>query len=260
MPTGLYLVGEVGRGKSMLMDLFFDTADVPRKQRIHFHRFIQNVHTRIHAWKKAHPDVSDPIPPLADQIAADAALLCFDEFQVNDIADAMILGRLFQALFDRGVVVVTTSNIAPDDLFKGQPGRDAFLPFIALIKQRLELLVMDGGRDYRRERMRGPAHLAGAGGRDVAAGTGQGLSRLTGGSAVRPVTLTVMGRELVVPQAVGRRGALRLRQLVQHRPGRGRLPGDRHPLPHPGPGRHPPAVARQLRSGPPLHRAGGHAV
>ena len=175
VPTGLYLVGEVGRGKSMLMDLFFDTADVPRKQRIHFHRFIQNVHARIHAWKQAHPDVADPIPPLADQIAADSALLCFDEFQVNDIADAMILGRLFQALFDRGVVVVTTSNIAPDDLFKGQPGRDAFLPFIALIKQRLELLVMDGwprlpaGTDAR------PAHLAGAGRCDVTPRTGQGV-------------------------------------------------------------------------------------
>ena len=201
MPTGLYLVGEVGRGKSMLMDLFFDTADVRRKQRIHFHRFMQNVHTRIHAWKRAHPDVSDPIPPLADHIAADAALLCFDEFQVNDIADAMILGRLFQALFDRGVVVVTTSNTAPDDLFKGQPGRDAFLPFIALIKQRLELLVMNGGRDYRRERMRGlrtwqvPADEVSRRELDKA------FQRLTGGSAVRPVTLTVMGRELVVPQA-----------------------------------------------------------
>jgi cell division protein ZapE len=201
VPTGLYLVGEVGRGKSMLMDLFFETADVARKQRIHFHRFIQNVHTRIHAWKRTHPDVSDPIPPLADQIAADAALLCFDEFQVNDIADAMILGRLFQALFDRGVVVVTTSNTPPDDLFKGQPGRDAFLPFIALIKQRLDLLVMDGGRDYRRERMRGlrtwqvPVDAASRLELDRA------FVRLTGGSAVRPVTLTVMGRELIVPLA-----------------------------------------------------------
>jgi cell division protein ZapE len=201
VPTGLYLVGEVGRGKSMLMDLFFDAADVGRKQRIHFHRFIQDVHTRIHAWKKAHPDVSDPIPPLADRIAADSALLCFDEFQVNDIADAMILGRLFQALFDRGVVVVTTSNTAPDDLFKGQPGRDAFLPFIALIKQRLELLVMDGGRDYRRERMRGlrtwlvPTDAMSRRELDKA------FMRLTGGAATRPVTLAVMGRALVVPQA-----------------------------------------------------------
>ncbi|HBK05598.1 MAG TPA: cell division protein ZapE [Acetobacteraceae bacterium] len=201
VPTGLYLVGEVGRGKSMLMDLFFDTALVARKQRIHFHRFIQGVHARIHAYKRSHPQVTDPIPPLADQIAGEAALLCFDEFQVNDIADAMILGRLFQALFDRGVVVVTTSNTAPDDLFKGQPGRDAFLPFIGLIKQRLELLVMNGARDYRRERMRGlrtwqvPVDDMSRHELDKA------FVRLTGGSAIRPVTLTVMGRDLVVPQA-----------------------------------------------------------
>jgi cell division protein ZapE len=201
VPTGLYLVGQVGRGKSMLMDLFFETADVARKRRIHFHQFIQDVHMRIHAWKKAHPDATDPIPPLADHIAADAALLCFDEFQVNDIADAMILGRLFQALFDRGVVVVTTSNMPPDDLFKGQPGRDAFLPFIASIKQRLELLALEGGRDYRRERMRGlrtwrvPADEMSRREMDKA------FLRLTGGSAISPVTLTVMGRELVVPRA-----------------------------------------------------------
>jgi cell division protein ZapE len=200
-PTGLYLVGEVGRGKSMLMDLFFDAAQVKRKTRIHFHRFMQTVHARFHAYKRSHPDVADPIPPLADQIAAESALLCFDEFQVNDIADAMILGRLFQALFDRGVVVVTTSNTTPDDLFKGQPGHDAFLPFIGLIKQRLELLVMDGGRDYRRERMRGlrtwqvPADEMSRQALDKA------FRRLTGGSAVRPVTLTVTGRDLVVPQA-----------------------------------------------------------
>src|SRR5581483_11762362 len=148
-PDGLYLVGEVGRGKSMLMDLFFAAAAVPRKQRIHFHRFMQTVHARFHAYKRAHPEVEDPIPPLADSIATEAALLCFDEFQVNDIADAMILGRLFQALFERGVVVVATSNTAPDDLFKGQPGRDAFLPFIALIKQHLDVLVMDAGPDFR---------------------------------------------------------------------------------------------------------------
>jgi cell division protein ZapE len=201
IPTGLYLVGEVGRGKSMLMDLFFETADVPRKQRIHFHRFIQGAHARIHAWRKANPGGADPIPPLADQIAAEAALLCFDEFQVNDIADAMILGRLFQALFDRGVVVVTTSNTAPDDLFKGQPGRDAFLPFIALIKQRLDVLVMDGARDYRRDRLRGlrtwqvPADGLARHRLDEA------FEQLTQGAPLEPVTLTVMGRELRVERA-----------------------------------------------------------
>jgi len=154
-PDGLYLVGDVGRGKSMLMDLFFAEADVARKRRIHFHEFMQDVHARIFAWKQRNPDGGDPVPPLADAIAAEAALLCFDEFQVNDIADAMMLGRLFQALFDRAVVVVATSNTAPDDLFRGKPGRDAFLPFIALIKQHLDVLAMDGARDFRRQRLHG---------------------------------------------------------------------------------------------------------
>jgi cell division protein ZapE len=201
IPTGLYLVGEVGRGKSMLMDMFFETADVPRKQRIHFHRFIQGVHAKIHAWRKANPGGADPIPPLADEIAAETALLCFDEFQVNDIADAMILGRLFQGLFDRGVVVVTTSNTAPDDLFKGQPGRDAFLPFISLIKQRLDLLVMDGGRDYRRERLRGLCTWQVPPDAMSRRALDEAFERLTGGATVEPVTLTVMGRDFVIPRA-----------------------------------------------------------
>ena len=198
-PKGLYLIGEVGRGKSMLMDLFFATAPMTRRQRIHFHRFMQNAHARVHAWKKANPNGTDPIPPLADGIAAEATLLCFDEFQVNDIADAMILGRLFQALFARGVVVVATSNVSPGDLFKGQPGRDAFLPFIALIEQRLDIVTMDAGRDFRRERMRGmrtwhvPADDFSRRALDEAFAT------LTSGATPHPLTLTVMGRALVAP-------------------------------------------------------------
>lgn len=200
-PNGLYLVGEVGRGKSMLMDLFFAAADVNRKRRIHFHRFMQDVHARIHAWKRADPDGDDPIPPLADAIAAEAALLCFDEFQVNDIADAMILGRLFQALFDRSVVVVATSNTRPDDLFKGQPGRDAFLPFIALIKQRLDVLMLEAGRDFRRARLRGmPTWHVPADARAERALDGA-FAALTGGAAGKPTRLTVMGRTLMVPLA-----------------------------------------------------------
>jgi cell division protein ZapE len=200
-PDGLYIVGAVGRGKSMLMDLFFSAADVRRKQRIHFHRFMQNVHLRFHAFRRAHPEIEDPIPPLADSIATEAALLCFDEFQVNDIADAMILGRLFQALFERGVVVVATSNIAPDDLFKGQPGRDAFLPFIALIKQRLDVVMMDDGRDFRRERLRGmrtwlvPADARADREMDRA------FAELTGGAAGKSDALWVMGRKFLVPLA-----------------------------------------------------------
>jgi len=200
-PNGLYLVGEVGRGKSMLMDLFFATAQVPRRQRIHFHRFMQNAHARIHAYKRAHPDVDDPIPPLADSITTEAALLCFDEFQVNDIADAMILGRLFQALFERNVIVVATSNTVPDNLFKGQPGRDAFLPFIALIKQNLDLLVMDEGKDFRRARMRGLLtwHVPADARADAA--LDQAFQQLTGQKHGQPYTLQVMGRPFIVPQA-----------------------------------------------------------
>ena len=200
-PHGLYLVGSVGRGKSMLMDLFFAAAEVRRRQRIHFHRFMQDAHVRIHAWKRDNPDGEDPIPALADTIAAEAALLCFDEFQVNDIADAMILGRLFQALFDRGVVVVATSNTAPDDLFKGQPGRDAFLPFIALIKQHVDVLAMDAGRDFRRARLRGmPTWHVPADGRAERA-LDAAFAELTGHATPRAERLMVMGRTLPVPIA-----------------------------------------------------------
>ncbi|MFM2147939.1 MAG: hypothetical protein RLZZ187_245 [Pseudomonadota bacterium] len=201
-PMGLYLVGEVGRGKSMLMDLFFETAEVARKQRIHFHEFMQHrVHARIHAWKRQHGDTADPIPPLADSIAAEAALLCFDEFQVHDIADAMILGRLFQALFARGTVVVATSNTTPDDLFKGRPGRDAFLPFIGLIKRRLEVLVLDSARDYRRARIvEMPTWHMPLGGRADAA-MDAAFRALTGQDHGPRMQLTLLGRSIEVPQA-----------------------------------------------------------
>lgn len=202
-PNGLYLSGDVGRGKSMLMDLFFDTAEVPRRKRMHFHAFMQDAHRRIHLWRRTQPDGADPIPPLADQIAAEAALLCFDELQINDIADAMLLGRLFEALFARGVVVVTTSNTLPDDLFAGKPGRDAFLPFIRILNQHLDLLVLDGDRDWRRLHLRtGCSWVVPADDR-----AGQTLDaafeRLAEGAALRPERLIVSGRALVVPVAAG---------------------------------------------------------
>lgn len=200
-PLGLYLVGEVGRGKSMLMDLFFASADLTRKKRLHFHQFMQQAHRRIHAWKQQHGDTADPIPPLADSIVAEAALLCFDEFQVHDIADAMILGRLFEALFARGVVVVATSNTAPDDLFRGKPGRDAFLPFIALIKKRIEVLVLDAARDYRRERIRGlPTWHVPPDGRAERA-LDAAFAELTGETPAAPARLTLLGRAVEVPLA-----------------------------------------------------------
>ena len=199
-PIGLYIVGQVGRGKSMLMDLFFEAADVSAKRRVHFHSFMQQAHQRIHAWRQANPGQADPIPPLADGIAADAVLLCFDEFQVHDISDAMILGRLFDALFARGVVVVATSNTAPDDLFRGQPGRDAFLPFIAEIKRHVEVLHLDSPRDYRRDRVRAlPSWHTPLDGRAERA-MDAAFEELTGNARGKPTALIVLNREVVVPQ------------------------------------------------------------
>jgi cell division protein ZapE len=202
---GLYIHGDVGRGKTMLMDLFFEASPVTRKRRAHFHEFMLDVHERIFAlrqkMKLGEHDGEDPIRLVAEQLFDEAWLLCFDEFHVTDIADAMILGRLFQALFDRGVVVVATSNIAPDDLFKGQPGRDAFLPFIALIKQRLDVVTMDAGRDFRRERLRGMRTWLVPADARADRELDRAFAELTGGAEGRRETLWVMGRSLVVPLA-----------------------------------------------------------
>ena len=200
-PNGLYLVGDVGRGKSMLMDLFFACADVPAKRRIHFHRFMQEQHARLHAWKAANPEGTDPIPPLAAQIAAEAALLCFDEFQVNDIVDAMILGRLFAALFERGVIVVATSNTLPADLFRGRPGRDAFLPFIALLEQHLDILLLAGERDFRRARLAGLVTWHTPAGARADAALDRAFADLTANAPAAPASLLVMGRRLAIPLA-----------------------------------------------------------
>lgn len=159
-PLGLYIHGGVGRGKSMLMDLFFETAPVAQKRRVHFHEFMLDCHGAIHKWRGArgndkNSDDGDPIPPLARRIADGARLLCFDEFQVNDVADAMILGRLFSELLGLGVVLVATSNRAPDELYEDGLNRKLFLPFIELLKERLDVMALDGPTDYRLRRMKG---------------------------------------------------------------------------------------------------------
>ncbi len=142
---GLYIWGGVGRGKTYLMDLFFDTLRVVRKRRIHFHRMMAYVHGRLGRLKS----VEDPIAVIADDISQRTEVLCFDEFFVSDIGDAMILGRLLEALFNRGVTLVATSNAAPDDLYKEGLQRARFLPAIELIKQHTKVVNMDGGTDYR---------------------------------------------------------------------------------------------------------------
>ena len=152
-PRGLYIWGGVGRGKSMLMDLFFETSTVSPKRRAHFHEYMAEVHGAIHARRQAGDH--DPLISVADQIAASARLLCFDEMQVKDIADAAILSRLFTALLERGVTVVTTSNRPPRDLYKDGLNRHLFLPFIDLIGERMDVVTLDGPTDYRLQRLAG---------------------------------------------------------------------------------------------------------
>jgi cell division protein ZapE len=198
-PMGLYLYGPVGRGKSMLMDLFFAAVPGPRKRRVHFHAFMLEVHDRIERERRA--ETAAPILKVAADIAREAALLCFDEFQVDDIADAMILGRLFTALFDAGVVIVATSNLAPDRLYEHGLQRELFLPFLALLKQSIHVLELDGGRDWRLARLVGKRvyhHPL-----DPAAHTAlaAAFAELTDGAPGESMTLPVKGRSLLVPRA-----------------------------------------------------------
>ena len=148
---GLYLWGGVGRGKSMLMDLFFDAVQINRKRRAHFHEFMLDIHARLKVERDK--ERGDPIPPVVTALADEARLLCFDEMVVNNMADAAIMSRLFAGLFDAGVTVITTSNRHPNDLYKDGLNRQLFLPFIELVKQRLDVMALDGPTDYRRDRL-----------------------------------------------------------------------------------------------------------
>ena len=200
-PQGLYIFGGVGRGKSMLRDLFFTAAPLERKRRVHFHEFMLEVHDSLHRQRQERAGEGDVLAPLAERIVGESVLLCFDEFQVTNIADAMLLGRLFATLFDLGVIVVATSNVAPDDLYADGLQRERFLPVIDLLKERLDILELDGATDYRRNRIRGMTvyHQPLSAAAETA--LADAFARLTDGAAGALTTLSVQGRSLVVTKA-----------------------------------------------------------
>jgi len=205
-PLGLYVYGEVGRGKTMLMDLFFETVETAPKRRAHFHAFMADVHARLHAWRQARKkgEVSgeDPIAPVAAELAKESSLLCFDEFAVRDIADAMILARLFSALFAAGVVMVATSNVAPDDLYKDGLNRALFLPFVALLKARCDVVELLARTDYRLEKLiRAPVYYTPLG-PEADAALDAAFLALTGRPRGEPAKIPLLGRLLEVPQAI----------------------------------------------------------
>jgi cell division protein ZapE len=198
-PRGLYIHGGVGRGKTMLMDLFFDTVAEPLKRRIHFHAFMAEAHDRIAAARKSMP--GDPLPAVAAQLAKEAHLLCFDELFVNDIADAMVLGRLFRGLFERHVVVVATSNAVPSDLYRNGLNRQLFLPFIDEIEDQMDVLELDSARDFRLAKLSGQQLYFAPADAAADAALDQHWLRLTGETSSKPASVDVKGRTLAVPQA-----------------------------------------------------------
>ena len=202
---GVYLYGEVGRGKTMLMDLFFQASPVARKRRAHFHEFMADVHERVHIYrqklKRGEVTGDDPIAPVAAAIAEESWLLCFDEFHVTDIADAMILGRLFTRLFEHGVVVIATSNVAPDDLYRDGLNRALFLPFIGLLLERMTVVRIDARTDFRLEKLADAPvwHVPADAAADAA--MDQAWRRLTGGDHGAAQEVINKGRVIRVPRA-----------------------------------------------------------
>ena len=199
-PRGVYLHGDVGRGKSMLMDLFFAAAPVPAKRRVHFHAFMLEVQARLHALRQT-GGRQDPLQTVAGEIAGEVRLLCFDEFHVTDIADAMILGRLFEGLFERGVVVVATSNWPPRRLYEDGLNRDRFLPFIDLLLRSVDVVALEGPVDYRLQRLREAPVYHTPLGPESSARLGAIFRILTDGAERLPEQVAVGSRTLEVPKA-----------------------------------------------------------
>jgi cell division protein ZapE len=204
-PRGLYVHGEVGRGKTMMMDLFFQHSPVLHKRRAHFHEFMAEVHERIYGFRQniARGEIadSDVIGLTAASIFDEAWLLCFDEFHVTDIADAMILGRLFAKLFEFGTVVVATSNVAPEDLYKGGLNRALFLPFIAQISDHMDVLRLDARTDFRLEKLAGVKMWLVPADQVADAALDKAWAKMTGNAKCKPRDISIKGRILHVPCA-----------------------------------------------------------
>jgi cell division protein ZapE len=205
---GLYVHGSVGRGKTMLMDLFFKLAPVEKKRRAHFHEFMADVHARIHAHriklKNGETRQADPVPPVAAALREEAELLCFDEFSVTDIADAMILARLFTELFALGCTLVATSNVEPDNLYRDGLNRGLFLPFVALLQRHVEVTTLDSPTDYRLEKLESlPVYVSPL---DAEADRlmDRAWKRVTDGRPEVATEIEMKGRVVPVPRAVGR--------------------------------------------------------
>ncbi|WP_333683009.1 cell division protein ZapE [Pontibaca methylaminivorans] len=196
-PKGLYLWGGVGRGKSMLMDLFVGSLDTIPARRIHFHSFMQDIHAALESARQS--GTPDALVPVANRIAADTRLLALDEIQITDIADAMIVGRLFQALFDAGTVIVTTSNRPPDDLYKDGLNRHLFLPFIDMLKERMEIRELAGPTDHRLGRTAGAQSYFTPADARARAAIDTLWQKLTGGGGT-PRRIEVQGRDIVLPE------------------------------------------------------------
>jgi cell division protein ZapE len=204
-PKGLYLWGGVGRGKSMLMDMMAAATEAPGVERVHFHAFMQGVHRGMHAARAR--GVTDALAPVADDLVARVRLFCLDEMQIIDITDAMVVGRLFQRLFDAGVIVVTTSNRPPEDLYKDGLNRGVFLPFIDLIRARMEVIELESPTDYRQHRLTGAKVWFAPSDGSARAAIGAIWADLTGGAAGGPMVLRVNGRDVQLDQVAN--GVLR---------------------------------------------------
>lgn len=217
---GLYLWGGVGRGKSMLMDLLVEATPIAAKRRVHFHEFMQEIQAALEGVRKT--GQQDAVRPVARAVAQQLRLLCFDEMQITDIADAMIVGRLFQILFEEGVTIVTTSNRVPDDLYKNGLNRQLFLPFIALLRERLEVVELFSPTDHRQDRTEGgqvwftPADSVAHAHLDAL------WTDETGGEPAAPLVLEIKGRSVEIPRHVGGIGRASFWELC----GRPLGPGD----------------------------------